>query len=308
MKNNNVLIQGRNRMDAHLHSILSDGENTLAEIIELAFKEGMRMISVTDHNLFAITKRFEISADGSYLEVIPGCEFSTTYYVPTRGETTEVHVIGLFPDSAGVNPEDFVDIFSEISEGKLNYIKAILDKLETLDIHVSMEEVLEVQRKTGHIGRHQISDVLVQKGYANTVDEAMDLYVGNYSPYYISATKFINYAALDVVTRRIKECHGFPILCHPFGYSLDLVEISNLINEFNNAAEGVGGIELYYEKYNGDSEKLKFLHEQQDKYGLLASVASDRHRMDQPFATGGDYSCYQEMLRVMKEKEIIENK
>lgn len=77
MKKNKVLVQERNRIDGHLHSILSDGENTVAEIIELAFKEGMRMISVTDHNLFAVTKRFEISAGGSCLEVIPGCSDKT---------------------------------------------------------------------------------------------------------------------------------------------------------------------------------------------------------------------------------------
>lgn len=85
------------------------------------------------------------------------------------------------------------------------------------------------------------------------------------------------------------------------------MEISNLIEEFNNAAEGVGGIEVYYEKYLDDPEKLKFLYQQKEKYGLLASVASDRHRMDQPFATGGDYPYFQEMIRLMKQKGIIKN-
>lgn len=55
-------------------------------------------------------------------------------------------------------------------------------------------------------------------------------------------------------------------------------------------------MEVYYEKYLNDPEKMNFLKALQVKYGLLASVASDRHRTDQSFATGGDISYYRKML------------
>ena len=296
MRNSAVSNQTKNRIDLHLHSSLSDGENTVAEIIELAHKEGMKIIALTDHNLFAITKRI-VTGDGD-LEVIPGCEFSCTYKVPAWNDIAEIHVIGLFPD--GVDPDAFTDVFSGIAEGKLDYVRAILAKLETLGIHISMDEVMKEQRKTGHIGRHQIGDVLIRKGFANTIDEAFDRFVGNFSPHYIPATRFVKYANMDVVVKKIKEEHGLPILCHPFGYSMNMEEIDELVKNFSDAAEGIGGIEVYYECYLDDAERMQFLYELQMKYGLLPSAASDRHRSDQPFATRGDHSLYQDMVRLIQ--------
>lgn len=297
MNTNKILRHERNRIDLHLHSTLSDGSNSVSEVIELAYKEGMKAIALTDHNIFAITKQLLVGTGESCMEVIPGCEFSSTYYVPTRGKSMEVHVIGLFPGLDEVHPEDFEDIFAKIPQGKINYVRAILEKLETLDIYVSMDEVLETQKKTGYIGRHQIADVLIRKGYASTVDEAFDNYIGNYSPHYVSATKYVNYAPFDTVIQRIKERHGIPVLCHPFGYLFTLEEINSLIETFTDVAGDVGAMEVYYEEYLKNPKKMKFLREQQKKHKLLISAASDRHRVNQPFASSGDYSYYREMVR-----------
>lgn len=292
--------QKRKRVDFHMHSCLSDGINTVDEIKELAYKEGFAAIGISDHNLFAITETVQIGDGEQSMLVHPSCEFSTGYFVPELREKIEVHVIGFFEKS--VDPEMFSDIFSRCSHGKINYIKAILEQLDRIGIQVRLDEVLEEQRKTGRLSRHTICEVIIRKGYAKTVDEAMDRFVGNWSGYYINPLKFVEYCDMSEVVQRICDAGGLPILCHPFGYSLSKVEIETLVRTFAEYSCGIGGIELYYERYLENSDRMEFLHKMTSKYKLFPSVASDRHRPDQPFASGGDISCYQNMLKILQNK------
>ena len=290
----------RSRVDFHTHSCLSDGINTVDEIIQLAYEDGLAAIGIRDHNLFALTYRIQIGDGEQRMIVHPECEFSTSYFVPEWGENIEVHVIGFWEKA--VNPELFSDIIGRCSQGRVDYIKAILEQLERIGIQVSLEEILEEQRKTGHLSRHMICEVIIRKGYAQTVDEAMDRFVGNWSPYYINPLKFVSYSNISEVIQRICESGGLPILCHPFGYSLSKEEIETLVRSFSEVSQGIGGIELYYERYLEDSDRMDFLRKMASEYKLFPSVASDRHRPDQPFANGGDISCYQEMLKIINNK------
>lgn len=286
------------RIDLHLHSRNSDGEDTVSDVIRMAEKEGLKVIAITDHNKFSLA---QCSHTGD-LTVISGCEFSVTYLVPARGETVEIHVVGLFPD--GVNPEEFNGIFEKIQEGKSRYVEAILRQLENRGIHVSMEEVEAVRRPGRHLGRHDIAEVLIHKGYAEDMSDAFDRHIGNFSPYYIPSTRYIAYAPLDRVVRQIIRSGGIPVLAHPYGYSMEEEEIEQLIADFKKAAGELGGMEVYYELYLGDSEKMTFLQNMAQKYDLLPSVASDRHRAPQPFASTNGMAFYRAM--VMKRNRSVD--
>ena len=213
-------------IDLHLHTRNSDGENTVEELIEFAKEEGLKLIALTDHNKFSITEWMHTDV----LDVIPGCEFSCTYEVKAWHDTTEVHVVGLFPH--GVNPDEFSSVFQDISDGKRNYIEAILEDLKTRGMFVSMEEVEAAGKVSGNLGRHEIARVLMDKGYACSMDEAFDRWIGNFSPYYIPATHYIHYASLEKVVKQIQKSGGIPILAHPFGYCMEEAEIEQLIADF----------------------------------------------------------------------------
>ena len=49
-------------------------------------------------------------------------------------------------------------------------MEAILRQLENRGIHVSMEEVEAVRRPGRHLGRHDIAEVLIHKGYAEDMN------------------------------------------------------------------------------------------------------------------------------------------
>lgn len=129
----------------------------------------------------------------------------------------------------------------------------------------------------------------------------MDRYVGNWSPYYLNPLKYISYNNISEVVQRICETNGLPILCHPFGYNLTKEEIETLIGTFAEISHGIGGIELYYERYLKNYDFMQFLYKMVSKYNLFTSVASDKHRLDQPFATGANIFCYKEISRILQQ-------
>ena len=285
-------------IDFHLHTTNSDGENTVEELIELAKEEKLKFIALTDHNKFSITEWVH----SDVLDVIPGCEFSCTYEVKAWHDTTEVHVVGLFPH--GVNPDEFSSVFQDISDGKRNYIEAILEDLKTRGMFVSMEEVEAAGKVSGNLGRHEIARVLMDKGYACSMDEAFDRWIGNFSPYYIPATHYIHYASLEKAVKQIQKSGGIPILAHPFGYCMEEAEIEQLIADFKEIAGSVAGMEVYYERYLPNEEKMEFLKKMQKKYELLPSAASDRHRVDQPFASAGDVKLFEDMMEKLQFEKL----
>lgn len=293
-------------IDLHVHSANSDGEQSPEEVINCAKEAGLSAIAITDHNVFTYTEPFV--SEG--VKVIPGIEFSAEYYVPAWEETTEIHVVGIFPD--GVRASDFEEIFSEIDDGKEAYIHAILDDLATRSIHITMDEVIAVKSKGKHIGRHDIARVLIQKGIEKDIEAAFDHQIGNFSPYYIPSTRYIHYASLKEIIHQVIESGGIPILAHPYGYSMNEEEIELLIEEFSwlvrqecfgrfgNTGTIPAGIEVYYEKYLTDPERMRFLKYMQKQYGLLASAGGDRHREGQTFCTGGNYGLLEQIVDVLR--------
>lgn len=301
MKGIQKFREGGGRIDLHLHTTNSDGDNTPDEVIRLATREGFRVIALTDHNKFSLTEPMTVevsqceSPEHWDMTIIPGCEFSVSYPVPAwNGETTEIHVIGLFPD--GADPDEFADIFADLDEEKQQYIRTILQQLNGRGIDITLDEVETAGQRTGHSGRHKIADVLIQKGYAKDMDDAFDRHIGNFSLYYIPATRYIHYAPMDEVVRQIRASGGLPILAHLYGYALDESEMEQLIFDFKAAADSIAGMEVYYELYVKNPERMAFLRKMAEKYELLASVASDRHRVGQPFASTDALDLYEKML------------
>lgn len=292
------------RIDLHLHTTNSDGDNTPDEVIRLAVQEELRVISLTDHNKFSFAEpvtvdvaQYETSEQWK-MTMIPGCEFSASYPVSAwNGETTEIHIIGLFPD--GVDPGEFEDIFANLDKGKQQYVKAILKQLNERGIDITLDEVEAAGIRTGHTGRHKIADVLIQKGYARDMDDAFDRHIGNFSPFYIPATRYVDYAPMKEVVSRIRVAGGIPILAHPYGYAMDEAEMETLISDFKIAAGSYGGMEVYYELYIRNQERMTFLKKMAAKYGLLVSVASDRHRGGQAFASTDGLDLYEKMLETL---------
>ncbi len=66
------------RGDLHTHSTFSDGVLTPKELIELAYRRGVRVLALTDHDTTdGLPQAFDAVNHHSDLTLIPGIEMST---------------------------------------------------------------------------------------------------------------------------------------------------------------------------------------------------------------------------------------
>jgi len=77
--------------DFHIHSTYSDGNCTPIQIIKIAKRNDINIISLTDHNSMNGVYEAIIEGNKKGIKVIPGVELST------RFNTIRVHVLGYFP-------------------------------------------------------------------------------------------------------------------------------------------------------------------------------------------------------------------
>lgn len=273
-------------VDLHIHTTRSDGTRTVEETVADAKRAGLHTIALTDHNQFALT---EPECHGE-LSLIPGAEFSTAYRTEA-GRILEVHVIGLF--FRGV-PKELWHIFKKIPLQRKRYLDAIIAKLNHLGIDISYQKLLDCFPDSNQVGRRHIAELLVQKGYAESVTDAFDRLIGNRSPYWVDVTQYMRYMPLEMAVRTICGNGGFPILAHPYHYHCTDAEVERLIAEFKHlAGEHPAGMEVYYSKY--DLRQRKELLALSEKYGLYPSAASDRHCAEDPFEIGDE-----SLLKAMK--------
>ena len=211
-------------IDLHIHTACSDGTRTVEETIRDAYDFGLTHIAVTDHNQFAIMEPVNYCG----MEVIPGAEFSTSYKT-LAGRLIEVHVVGLFFDGV---PEGLEQLFKKIPMQRKQYLDAIIAKLNHLGISISYEKLLSTFPDSNQIGRRHIAELLVRKRYAESITDAFDRMIGNRSPYWVDASKYMKYMPLELCVKEITENGGFPILAHPYHYHCTTEEVLKIVVDF----------------------------------------------------------------------------
>ncbi|NME83950.1 PHP domain-containing protein [Clostridium sp. SM-530-WT-3G] len=108
-----------NKGDFHIHSTASDGNCTPSEIITLAKKQHIDIISITDHNTTAGIDEAISYGKKTGVKVIPGVELSTKY------NNTRVHILGYFKDDSYKN-ELLQKILKNVKSHKISEIKKLL--------------------------------------------------------------------------------------------------------------------------------------------------------------------------------------
>ena len=104
--------------DFHIHSTCSDGGLTPSEIVKLAKRKEVDIISITDHN--NTDGRDEAIEEGKRqgIRVIPGVELSTRY------NKCRVHVLGYFNDDS-YNNELLKIVLLKVRQGNIKELRKI---------------------------------------------------------------------------------------------------------------------------------------------------------------------------------------
>ena len=286
----------RQGSDAHCHTTNSDGKYTVQEVIREAQRQGLRYLAITDHN--TVTVREPILVDG--LTIIPGVECDCCYV--TEDEVRhDIHVIGLF--FRGV-PEALDEMFQDFTKERKAYVTAILKKLQVLGLNLSFGKVFGRDISKKHFGRMTIAKYMVDKGLADSIEEAFTQYLGVESKYYVNLLEYIPYPSFEQCCMAILENAGIPVLCHPLLYRLSEQELDRLVGRFREITEGnAAAMEVYYGKYS--SREQEYLEKLAEKNGLLKSAGSDSHGPETPLCRGDDTLVEKMVMEWERSKALL---
>ena len=250
-------------IDLHLHTTASDGVLSPSEIVRYAKAKGLQAIAITDHDTIEGLEEGLSEGERIDFEVIPGIEISAEH------SPGSMHLLGFF-----------IDIHHPFLNERLEYLQKaraernpkIVERLNRLGIELTYEEVQKASGG-GQVGRPHFAQVLLEKNYVRSYQEAFDRFLKKGAPAYVDKFRFTAKEALHF----INEAKGVAVLAHPNtlnmnGYS----ELETLILRL--IEEGLKGIEVYYPEHSTlEVAQYKTLAE---RYGLLITGGTDYHGIE----------------------------
>lgn len=245
-------------IDLHMHTTYSDGSVTPEELVKMAYENGVRVFSITDHdttNSYELAR--QVAAALPEMEYIPGIEINTHY----KGH--EVHVLGYYIDPTN----DYLqEVCQEHNCKRHDHLERFVHKLQKeTSVKLTADEVKSFSREGGTLGRPHIAKALVKKGAANNVSDAFRRYLVPSTPTYIDRDTVTPHEAVEAIT----DSGGLAVIAHPG----DMPIIEDLTKDLMNY--GLAGLEAYHRSHSpGIIEYHSTLAE---RLGLIVTGGTDYH-------------------------------
>ncbi len=264
-------------VDMHVHTNYSDGLLTPAQVVQKAKEQDLCAIGISDHDTIdGIAEAFEAGSMCA-VEIIPGLELSSQY------EGKDLHILGYYFDPEHPKLKEYLEKFQQ---ERYRRAAKMVQNLNHMGIHLSMHEVTEKSRSK-NIGRPHLAELLMEKGYVETFQEAFQRYIGYGTKAYEEKYRMLPDEAIALIT----EARGLSFLAHP-GPSLNDNLLLHLVKS------GLDGIEIIHP--NLSEERSRHLQHFAAEHGLLVSGGSDCHGGRDGTVKIGGYRIYYELLENIK--------
>jgi len=253
------------RIDLHIHSTASDGTLTPPEILALAQNLHLGAIAITDHDTL------DGSKDALSFGIPPSVKFLTGVEIsselpPSFSCPGSFHILGYAVD---VDHPDLNHTLSMLKDSRKSRNPQILKLLSRLGIEISLNEVRN-SAGDSQLGRPHIAQLMVEKGYVQSINAAFDEYLGNGKPAYVDRFRF----ECEETLKAILNAGGIPVLAHPLLLGIkenDILE--DLIAVLTEM--GLKGIEVYYPEHTKDL--IAYYSRLASHYNLLITGGTDFH-------------------------------
>ncbi len=248
--------------DLHLHTIASDGTQTVEALVRRATATALHGIAVTDHDIISPELTFRLTSMLG-LEVITGVEVKAMF------GNVEGELLGYFVDPTHPG---LVELLGPLSASRDERMMRMVELCrEHLGIGIDYAEV-RVVAGGGNVGRPHLARVLMEKGAVDSFQEAFATLIGKGCPCYYAIDK-PDYR--DAV-RILKEAGGAVSVAHPC--LMEIPDWDTFLDEL--AAEGVAGLETVY-PYDPLARNLtidpRVLATRAEERGFLVTGGSDDH-------------------------------
>ncbi len=257
------------KVDLHCHSNFSDGTLSPTELVTLAYHSGITDLALTDHDTLDGLAEAQSAATQRGITLINGIELSCTW------ENQLIHIVGLNIDPTNKALRSGV---KNNKRRRLERAEAMFEDFEQHDIFLR-ESVASLLRERSVPTRPHFAQALVNQGYAKDKKQAFKRYLVRGKPGYIPMI----WPDLEQIGGWIKAAGGIGVLAHPNRYKLTRTKLSRLISDMIKA--GIEGMEV--STSTTDKQQLAMLADLAKQFGLCASLGSDFHSTDQPWARLG---------------------
>ncbi|MFT8708350.1 MAG: PHP domain-containing protein [Sporolactobacillus sp.] len=251
-------------IDLHCHTSISDNSYSIEDVLNLAKKNKVNRLAITDHDTTFGLKRAIHYGEQVGVEVIPGIEISGYDFSRDR----RAHILGLFivPGHPALET-----LCRPMRLAREQAAYKMVEKVIRLGYAITWEQAMELAKNGTNVYKQHIMHALIQKGYTKEIygDLYRELFSrGSETSEQGKAYVAVRYLDAAAAIRAIRAAGGVPILAHPGQF-----DNFSAVPEWVRA--GLEGIEVYHPLNNHQSEERA--GQLASKYNLVISGGSDFH-------------------------------
>ena len=274
------------KIDLHIHSINSDGELNIYEIIKLATKNGCYKISITDHDFI---DDYSSLVESQLLEVINGIEFNCSI----KG----MHILGY-----GIkNIDNIKKVLNNLHSENQDVAIKLIEKLHNKGFNISVQQLiayLEVKNiNYSFLDKRHVVKYLIENKYTKDVYETYKNLIGRGTDLYIPLKKIEPKEVLDLIHYN----GGVSVLAHPFTLNYNNEDLLSIIKkQLNN---GLDGIEII----NGNikNEGTDYYNKIAKDLNMLRTIGSDFHSSNsRTIGVNYEGEIYPELIEKIKSRKV----
>jgi len=240
------------KADLHIHSTISDGSDTIEEIIHIAKKKGLDAIAITDHDTLSHINK--IPSDTG-IKVVAGVEVSTIHL----HSKTKAHILGYNIKK----PEQLIALTRITLIARTRNSEKQIEMLLQQGLTIDKDKLARADGVC--IYEQHIMNWLVSTG--QVPDMFGDFYTRTFKNGDVCDFD-VYYPDVFATVKAVKKAGGLAVLAHPgqqqnFWLIPDLVKI------------GLDGLELNHHAHSETDRET--IREYADQFGLFLTGGSDYH-------------------------------
>lgn len=265
------------KIDLHMHTTMSDGAFTPKQVIDMAYENGVKIMSISDHDTIEAyhNELFEY-AESKGIKLIPGVEIST------KTDKVGIHVLGYNYD---LNDKTFQDRLYQIRNARHDYLHKVAQKLQELGYQLNVKELDKIDAVTkSHISLDVITNVenkellLKNFGHIPNKGQFIETVMNENCPAYVRKVAITPKEAADM----IRKAGGKVVLAHPVAYAHEDKLNENDIQEIVDSMkpDGVEANYIYVDSSNRMFNEVERWSKFAEKNNLFVTCGSDFHNKD----------------------------
>lgn len=267
-------------LDLQIHSTFSDGADSIEQLVSMAARAKLELVSLTDHDNIHGVSSFLHECARQNIPAVSGCEITAEFH----GQV--VHLLGynISTDNAELNAH----LDKLLAERKSGFMSIIPKLNAMLQVQGSgkLVDADDAQQFMGEYwGTPVFADYLVSRGVMTTKAQAVD--------YLIAQKGKVGKIEISQAIQMIHNAGGKAVLSHPFAHRVSLYsvigaqpgmpdaesgdaqqKIDALVSELKDM--GMDGLECFQSSHFSKADNMRAV-KLAEKYGLGITAGSDWH-------------------------------